>query len=222
MKKLLIISSLLLTTTNLVNAQENGLYFGLGMVASDINLGDDYQNADFAAITDPTNGDTDAQTMNLDGSDSNGAFTIGYKLNDTWAFELGYMQTEVDSEREIQANGAPAFMIREYEASLDANHFSFAPVYTIYRQDEWNIYGKAFVTYTDFDYRQGVVDEQFDIEAPIAGTFESWSDSKLGYGAAIGAEHILYKNLSATVEARYFANSIQGTAQGVVGLIYRL
>lgn len=161
----------------------------------------------------------DGRTLDASGNEWSGGVKLlaGYRLNDSWAVELGLRQAEREASFELRTSPAQD---EEWESSIDAIHVTLAPVYVHRLGDGLDLRATAGLVYGDYDIKHLHV---LDVEnGPDQILSRATSNrSKIGGMVGLGvAVHTPWK-LELLAEIQHQRTSILSDSSLAVTAVYR-
>lgn len=158
----------------------------------------------------------------LDQSDSESASSArllaGYRFSDRWALELAFQRPTMETsiEERIEGTGDD----EEWESSIEAAHFSLAPVYQHRLAERFELRLSAGVLYGDYDIEHTHwVDVDDGPDQLLAS--ESSNESKFGGMMGVGASWQSPWKFELLGEALYQRTSVLSNATFSLSAIYR-
>ncbi len=204
MQKKIIAASLALASS----VAAAGPYVGVGYQAGEARL----EQSDLRA---PLIG---GRTLDLGGSQSSSDFAAlaGYQFDDRWALELGWLQVDVEDDFEVRG----ATQDEEWDASVNGDHFTLAPVYRHALGEKLSLRASAGVVYGRYDIGQSHV---IDVENGPDQTLSrvSRSESEFGGAASLGFEYTTPWKVGVIGEVKYQHTKVLSNTGVALNLVYR-
>lgn len=160
----------------------------------------------------------DGRVLDLSGSEGGSGLTAlaGYRFSDTWAMELTWQRAAVDDTFELRQTGQD----EEWEAEVDGQHITLAPVYRLSLGDRAVLRATAGLLYGDYDVeRSHVLDIANGPDQTLSRSRDS--RSKVGGIVGLGLEYATPWRVDIVAEVRHQRTSVLSFTGAAVSAVYR-